>query len=132
MRFIAHIKGTYKAKGKRTKIKWTNSKIIHLTLIKSITILNINGLNTPIKRKRLSNFIKKQQSCLKYHFKYNGKMTKINSINTNQKKDRTGICYRPNWKKPKYPSQVNRQITWLWYIQYSGIQLWKRQYYWLM
>lgn len=80
----------------RGKIKRTNSKIIHLTLIKSITILNIYGLNTPIKRKRLSDFIKKQESCLKNHFKYNGKMTKINSINTNQKKDRTGICYSTN------------------------------------
>ena len=96
----------------RGKIKRTNNKIIHLTLIKSITILNIYGLNTPIKRKRLSYFIKKQESWLKNHFKYNGKMTKINSINANQKKDRTGICYSPNLKKPKYPSQVNRQITW--------------------
>lgn len=26
-------------------------------------------------------------------------MTKINSINTNQKKDRTGICYKPKLKE---------------------------------
>lgn len=51
-------KGNIESKGKEQRIKWTNGKIIH-NLNKSITILNINGLNTPIKRKRLSDFIKK-------------------------------------------------------------------------
>lgn len=40
----------------------TNSKIINLTI--SIITLNINGLNTPVKRQRLSGCIKKQDPTI--------------------------------------------------------------------
>ena len=37
----------------------TNNKMVHLNPNLSMTTLNVNGLNTPIKRKILSEWIKK-------------------------------------------------------------------------
>ena len=70
----------------------------------SIIILNINNLNTPIKRQRLSEWIKKQDPticCLpETHFKYKdtqrlkvNRWRKIYHVNANQKKVGVAILF---------------------------------------
>ena len=87
-------------KGKKNKSKTVN-KIAISTYISTIT-LNVNGLNAPAKRRRLAEWIQKQDPCIcclqETHFSSRGtykwkvrEWKKIVHAYGNQKKARTTI-----------------------------------------